>query len=124
MANTRTIIYFFIVISTFIKCDIYKDCNDGNIPNDKYDCFDRIGEDDKEDEWHCCFIENHGTTIYYSCELLGKDEYNDISGFKKDYIVGESLSDAKIECHQSYIKLDKYKYLIFTLLNLIVLIIM
>ena len=126
MANTRIIIYFFIIISTFIKCVNRGDC-ESNTPNNEHDCFDRISEDDKEDEWHCCFRLNtmsSGTTTK-ECELLGKDDYYDIDGYKKDLLLYDtSLKDVDIECHQSYIKLDKYKYLMITLLNLVILIIM
>ena len=128
MANTRIIIYLFIIMSTFTKCDIYSNC-ENTTPNNEHDCFDRISEDDKEDEYHCCFRLNKmqdGTTNR-KCELLEKDEYYDIDGYEDDLVSEGSssgLADVDIECHQSYIKLDKYKYLMITLLNLVLLIIM
>ena len=125
MANTRIIIYFFVIISAFIKCDIYDIC-DGINPSNENECFDRISEDDKEDGYHCCHISSIKTdgTTEKECEILIKDEYNDIDGYKNEWIKDNKLKDAKVVCHQSYIKLDKYKYLMITLLNLVLLIIM
>ena len=127
MANTRIIIYLFIIISTFIKCVNRGNCENAS-PNNEHDCFDRISEDDKEDEYHCCFLlktMSSGTTNR-ECVLLEKDDYYDIEGYKDDLLSDKSsgLDDVDIECHQSYIKFDKYKYLMITLLNLVLLIIM
>ena len=126
MANTRIIIYLFIIISTFIKCVNIGNCENAP-PNNEHDCFDRISEDDKEDEYHCCFRLNKmqdGTTNR-KCELLEKDEYYDIDGYEDVLVSTEpGLENVDIDCLQSYIKLDKYKYLMITLLNLVLLIIM
>ena len=126
MANTRIIIYLFIIISTFIKCVNVGNCENA-FPSNEHDCFDRISEDDKEDEYHCCFLlktMSSGTTNR-ECVLLEKDDYYDIEGYK-DVLRSEEpgLETVDIECHQSYIKFDKYKYLMITLLNLVLLIIM
>ena len=123
MVNTRIIICFFIIISTSIKCDVYSSC-DNSKPNDKYDCIDRISEDDKDDGYHCCFRKDtHSTgTVEKFCEILEKDDFNDIEGYKSEEIKKDSsLNNLEVECHQSYIKLNKY--MIFALLNLLVLII-
>ena len=123
MVNTRIIIYFFIIINTFIKCDVYSSCNSDK-PNDKYDCIDRISEDDKDDGYHCCFrkdTHSSTSTVDKFCEILGKDDFNDIEGYKSDEKANTGLSNVEVECHQSYIKLNKYT--IFALLNLLVLII-
>ena len=123
MVNTRIIICFFIIISTSIKCDVYSSC-DNSKPNDKYDCIDRISEDDKDDGYHCCFRKDtHRTgTVEKFCEILEKDDFNDIEGYKSDEKKANTdLSNVEVECHQSYIKLNKYT--IFALLNLLVLII-
>ena len=124
MVNTRIIIYFFIIINTFIKCDVYSSCESSK-PNDKYDCIDRISEDDKDDGYHCCFRKDthiSTSTVDKFCEILGKDDFNDIEGYKSDEKIANSdLSNVEVECHQSYIKLNKYT--IFALLNLLVLII-
>ncbi len=69
MANTRIIIYFFIIISTFIKCDssnCYK-----TSPSDKYDCFESISQDDKDDGYHCCYRKNTDSNgnIGYECDI-------------------------------------------------------
>ena len=124
MANTRIIIYLFIIISTFTKCDIYDNC-DGGVPSNEHDCFDRISEDDKEDGYHCCFISSNDLNglTGKECQILEKDEYYDIEGYKKELIRNGKLSP-EVKCHQSYIKFDKYTYLMITLLNLVVLIIM
>ena len=125
MANTRIIIYLFIIMSTFTKCDIYSNC-DGRIPSNEHDCFDRISEDDKEDGYHCCFLSltNSGGNTQNECQLLDKDDYYDIAGCKRELKLERNLKDVEIKCHQSYIKFDKYIYLMITLLNLVVLIIM
>ena len=127
MANTRIIIYLFIIISTFIKCVNRGNCENAS-PNNEHDCFDRISEDDKEDEYHCCFLlkEMSSGTTTKECVLLEKDDYYDIDGYKDGLLSDKSsgLDDVDIECHQSYIKFDKYKYLMITLLNLVLLIIM
>ena len=123
MVNTRIIICFFIIISTSIKCDVYSSC-DNSKPNDKYDCIDRISEDDKDDGYHCCFrVNTHNAgTVEKFCEILEKDDFNDIEGYKSDEKKANTdLSNIEVECHQSYIKLNKY--MIFALLNLLVLII-
>ena len=122
MVNTRIIIYFFIIINTFIKCDVYSSCQSSK-PNDKYDCIDRISEDDKDDGYHCCFRKDtHRTgTVEKFCEILEKDDFNDIEGYKSDAKENTDLSNVEVECHQSYIKLNKY--MIFALLNLLVLIV-
>ena len=125
MANTRIIIYFFIIISTFIKCVNYDNC-EKNTPNNEHDCFDRISEDDKDDGYHCCFISSidlNGLTNR-ECQILEKDEYYDIEGYKEELKNDLHLQKVEVQCQQSYIKLDKYKYLMITLLNLVLLIIM
>ena len=125
MVNTRIIICFFIIISTSIKCDVYSSC-DNSKPNDKYDCIDRISEDDKDDGYHCCYRKVKKTYwrgTSYQCYLLDKDEYDDIDGFEK-YLAQEyddEYVSVKFECeNQSNVQIYKYIYLIFTLLNLIV----
>ena len=122
MVNTRIIICFFIIISTSIKCDVYSSC-DNSKPNDKYDCIDRISEDDKDDGYHCCFRKNiYESTEEKFCEILEKDDFNDIEGYKSEERKKDSsIKKLEVECHQSYIKLNKY--MIFALLNLLVLII-
>ena len=127
MANTRIIIYFFIIICTFIKCDdgedpIYSKCQN-NPPNDKYDCFDRISEDFKSDGYHCCYGKRTESTgsINYECYLLEKDEFEDIDVTEDIIIKVDSLRDINIECeNRANIQIYKYIFLVFTLLNLIV----
>ena len=122
MVNTRIIIYFFIIINTFIKCSVYSSC-DSSKPNDKYDCIDRISEDDKDDGYHCCFRKDiYEDREEKSCEILEKDDFNDIEGYKSEERKKDSsLKKLEVECHQSYIKLSKS--MIFALLHLLVLII-
>ncbi len=125
MANTRIIIYFFIIINTFIKCSVWSSC-ENSVPNDKYDCIDRISEDDKDDGYHCCLRVNTykegETTTTKTCKILEKDEFNDIDGYIDDLLKGDNtLDNVDVQCHQSYIKLNKY--MIFAFLNLLVLII-
>ena len=124
MANTRIIIYLFIIIIIFIKCDVYRNCESRGTPNDKNDCIDRISEDDKDDGYHCCFIAiTSGGVTDRNCEILEKDEFNDIGGYKSEIKAGYTDSpDVDIQCYQSYMKLNKY--MIFSLLNLLLLIIM
>ena len=131
MANTRIIINLFFIISTFIKCDdakppIYSKC-ENNPANDKYDCFDRISEEEKSDGYHCCYRKNTiSNRASYECSLLEKDDYENIDGFeedelKYDKLENPNLEDVEIECeNQSNINIFKYKYLIFILLNLII----
>ncbi len=127
MANTSIIIYLFIIISIFIKCDdveppIYGKC-EYNLANDKYDCFDRISEDEKNDGYHCCYGKRTDSTgsINYKCYLLEKDEYEDIDGTEDKFMYSDGLRDLNIECeNRSNIQIYKYIYLVFTLLNLIV----
>ena len=127
MAYTRIIIYFFIIIFTFIKCDgdeapIYSKC-ENKATNDKYDCFDRISEDEKDDGNHCCYSKDTQTTgpTTYQCRLLTKDEFDDIDATEEDIATDEGLKEVKIECeNQSNIQIYKYKYLILSLLSLIV----
>ena len=130
MVNTRIIIYFFIIICTFINCSdynnpLYKKCEKWN-PNDKYDCFDRISEDEKNDGYHCCYRKvkkTYGRGTSYQCYLLDKDEYDDIDGFVKNLLekYEDDYVSVKFECeNQSNVQIYKYIYLIFTLLNLIV----
>ena len=53
---------------------------------------------------------------------MEKDDFNDIEGYKSEERKKDSsLKKLEVECHQSYIKLNKY--MIFALLNLLVLII-
>ena len=116
MAYTRIIIYFFIIIFTFIKCDdveapIYNKC-ENKATNDKYDCFDRISEDEKDDGNHCCYSKNTQATgvTTYKCRLT-----------EEDIAAHEGLQEVKIECeNQSNIQIYKYKYLILSLLSLII----
>ena len=122
MANTRILFCFFLIVFSTIKCDVESDC-EGGVPSEKHECFDRIDEDYKEQGWHCCFLtykteETEGTgTIYHECGLLESDDYDDIEYSKKKY----DLED--IECHQSYLKLNKFKYIEFALMNLFLLLI-
>ena len=57
---------------------------------------------------------------------MEKDDYEDIDGFeedelKLDKLTEPNLEDVEIECeNQSNINISKYKYLIFILLNLII----
>ena len=130
MVNTRIIIYFFIIICTFINCSdynnpLYKKCEKWN-PNDKYDCFDRISEDEKNDGYQCCYQKikkTYGRGTSYQCYLLDKEEYDDIDGFVKHLleIYEDDYVSVKFECeNQSNVQIYKYIYLIFTLLNLII----
>jgi len=127
MAYTRIIIYFFIIIFTFIKCDgdeapIYSKC-ENKATNDKYDCFDRISEDEKDDGNHCCYSKNTPETgvTTYQCRLLTRDEFDDIDVTEEVFARDERLKEVKIECeNQSNIQIYKYKYLILSLLSLIV----
>ena len=122
MANTRIIIYFFIIINTFIKC-ASGDCEMTLSPTDKYDCFDSIDEDDKDDGYHCCYRKEtlSNGNIDYKCDLLWKDDYNDIDYYKKQEKQRGSLNDLNIECeNKSNVQIYKFKYLIFSLLNLFV----
>ena len=122
MANIPFIIYFFLIISSFIKCDRLN-CEKVVSPTDKYDCFDSIDEDDKEDGYHCCYRKNTRSSgnINYECDLIEKDDYEDIDYYKEEESITYGLSDISIECeNQSNIQIYKYKYLIFTLLNLII----
>ena len=120
MVNTRILICLFLLVCSIVKCDVYSDCENGVNPSEKNECFDRIDKDYKEQGWHCCFItyKNEVTeTIYHECGLLEGDEYDDIDYYKeKNY-----LED--IECHQSYLKLNKFKYMEFALMNLFLLLI-
>ena len=105
MANTRIIIYFFIIICTFIKCDsgvnpLYAKCH-SVAANDKYDCFGGITQDEKDDGNHCCYSKYIGSStgdISYGCDLLDQDEYNDIDGTKETLIMDYGLRDINIEC--------------------------
>ena len=119
MANTRILFCFFLIVFSTIKCDVESDCY-GGVPSEKHECFNRIDEDYKEQGWHCCFItlkKEDTKTIYHECDLLESDEYDDIGDYKeKNY-----LED--IECHQSYLKLNKFKYMEFALMNLFLLLI-
>ena len=127
MAYTRIIIYFFIIISTFIKCDddenpIYSKC-EKKATNDKYDCFDRISEDEKDDGNHCCYSKDTPKTgpTTYQCRLLIRDQFEEIDVTEEDIAAHEGLQEVKIECeNQSNIQIYKYKYLILSLLSLIV----
>ena len=119
MANTRILFCFFLIVFSTIKCDVVSDCED-DVPSEKHECFDRIDEDYKEQGWHCCFLtyKEEGTeTISHGCGLLESDEYDDIEYCKKKY----DLED--IKCHQSYLKLNKFKYMEFALMNLFLLLI-
>ena len=126
MANTRIIIYFFIIINTFIKCSVWSSC-ENNVPNDKYDCIDRISEDDKDDGYHCCLRVDTYTgeaRTTKTCEILEKDEFNDIDGYIDDLLrknTDGTLDDIDVQCYQSYLKLNIY--MLFAFLNLLVLII-
>ena len=119
MANTRILFCFFLIVFSTIKCDVESDCY-GGVPSEKHECFDRIDKDYKEQGWHCCFItykKEDTETIYHECDLLESDEYDDIDYYKeKNY-----LED--IVCHQSYLKLNKFKYIEFALMNLFLLLI-
>ena len=127
MAYTRIIIYFFIIIFTFIKCDdveapIYSKC-ENKATNDKYDCFDRISEDEKDDGNHCCYSKNTPETgvTTYQCRLLTRDDFEEIDVTEEDIAAHEGLQEVKIECeNQSNIQIYKYKYLILSLLSLII----
>ncbi len=127
MANTRIIIYFFIIICTFIKCDdkenpIYKKC-ENNAANDKYNCFDGISEDEKDDGYHCCYLKKTDSNgrIEYKCYLLEKDDFDYIEEIEDNFRQNEGLKDVNIECeNRANIQIYKYIYLVFTLLNLIV----
>ncbi len=126
MANTRIIIYFFIIINTFIKCSVWSSC-ENSVPNDKYDCIDRISEDDKDDGYHCCLrVDTYTgeTRTTKTCKILEKDEFNDIEGYIDDILdknTDGSLDNVDVQCHQSYLKLNIY--MLFAFLNLLVLII-
>ena len=127
MAYTRIIIYFFIIIFTFIKCDddenpIYSKC-EIKATNDKYDCFDRISEDEKDDGNHCCYSKNTPETgpTTYKCRLLTRDYFEEIDVTEENIAAEEGLKEVKIECeNQSNIQIYKYKYLILSLLSLII----
>ena len=127
MAYTRIIIYFFIIIFTFIKCDdveapIYSKCQN-KATNDKYDCFDRISEDEKDDGNHCCYSKNTPETgvTTYQCRLLIRDDFEEIDVTEENIALNEGLKEVKIECeNQSNIQIYKYKYLILSLLSLII----
>ena len=127
MAYTRIIIYFFIIIFTFIKCDdveapIYSKC-ENKATNDKYDCFDRISEDEKDDGNHCCYSKDTQATgvTTYKCRLLIRDDFEEIDVTEKNIALNERLKEVKIECeNQSNIQIYKYKYLILSLLSLII----
>ena len=131
MANTRIIIYFFIIICTFIKCDsgvkpieTRTKCIHER-PNDKYECFNRISQDEKNAGYHCCYMKQsiaYSQRVEYQCYLLDEDEYNDIDATEHNYFekYEERYRGINIECDkQSNIQINKYIYLIFTLLNLI-----
>ena len=110
MSNIRIIIVLAFLLNAFIKSDLYSTCETGT-PSDKNDCFDRISEDEKEREWHCCYATqtpkttSSTTTTSHRCDLLGEDEYNDINGYIQDEQANKDFT-LNVECNQTYISLN------------------
>ena len=119
MSNIRIIIFLVFILNAFIKCSTESDCQNGVQPSENNECYDRISEDEKEREWHCCFVVKTTTSTPTSssreCQLLGEDDYNDIDGYIRDELA-ETGYTFKVECNQSYIILNLLLLLLFLFL--------
>ena len=127
MVNIRVVVFLIFFMNIFINGQqLEKKCQT-DIPNDKYDCFDRIDEEQKED-FHCCFRTNYASdgTQSYQCDLVGKEDFEDIEGYKEDEIAGTSYEKIDVDCYQSHLninKTNKNSYFLLFIFNLLLMII-
>ena len=123
MVDIRVIIFLIFFMNVFINGQLTEKCQT-DIPSDKYDCFDRIDEDKKED-FRCCFRTNYESddTQTHLCDLVGKEDFEDIEGYKEDELAATNFKKIDVDCYQYNLNIKKNSYFLLFIFNLLLMII-
>ena len=92
-------IIMFLVLFVFIICESDYENNCKGNATTKKDCFNKIKNYNKPNDFYCCFYRKEMTDLNISeCQIITKDEYDNMKDFFKNFEKDNDFKKLSIDC--------------------------